>query len=158
MKLLVLIGMLSACYLSCNPATTPKVLTKKGIITKVSDGDSVNFFDGKDTLKIRLQHIDAPERNQPFSAESWQFLRTLIYQKEVDLQYNNIQDRYGRIIGVLFLNQQNVNQTLVKQGYAWHFKKYSNDAIYADLEKQARQQNRGLWVNENPTPPWYWRK
>jgi len=59
---------------------------------------------------------------------------------------------------VLFLLDQNVNETLVEEGYAWHFKKYSDDVIYADLEKRAQQHKKGLWVNENPMPPWQWRK
>jgi len=58
----------SICFFSCNFSNSPsEVFIKKGIITKVSDGDSVNFFDGTDTIKIRLQHIDAPERNQALS-------------------------------------------------------------------------------------------
>lgn len=124
----------------------------------MSDGDSIDFYDGTDTLKIRLKHIDAPERNQAYSKESWQFLRNLIYNKEVVLKYNNTKDRYGRIIGVVFINDENVNKTLVKSGYAWYFKKYSDDTKYADLEKEARQQKKGLWLDENPIPPWQWRK
>jgi len=150
---------LAGFIISCNPsATSSKVLAKKGIITKVSDGDSVDFFDGTDTLKIRLQHIDAPERNQPFSTESWRFLRNLIHKKEVNLHSDYTQDRYGRIIGVLFLDAQNVNKTLVEQGYAWHFKRYSNDVAYAALELEAKQQKKGLWREENPIAPWQWRK
>lgn len=159
-RCLVLILFLGlTCFFSCNFSSAPsKVFIKKGIITKVSDGDSVDFYDGTDTLKVRLQHIDAPERNQPYSSESWQFLRNLIYKKEVELQYDNTQDRYGRTIGILYLNKQNLNKLLVEGGYAWHFKKYSSDAAYANLEKEARQQKKGLWQAENPVSPWQWRK
>ncbi len=158
-KLLVLLLVILSGSISCNPNhSNSKTNVKKGIITKVSDGDSVDFYDGKDTLKIRLQHIDAPERRQPYSSESWQYLRNRIYKKEVTLQYENTTDRYGRIIGTLFLNKQNINKLLVEKGYAWHFKRYSSDSSYADLERLARKHNKGLWKDKNPIPPWEWRK
>jgi len=158
-KLYVFFYVFASLCASCNiSGTGSKMLNKNGIITKVSDGDSVDFYDGKDTLKIRLQHIDAPERNQAFSKESWQFLRKLIHKQKVVLRYENTKDRYGRIIGIVFINDENVNKTLVEEGYAWHFKRYSDDATYSDLEKRARSQKRGLWFDKNPIPPWQWRK
>jgi len=141
---------------SCNPPG--KTVVIKGIVTKVSDGDSVDFFNGTDTIKVRLQHIDAPERNQAYSKESWQFLRGLVYKKEVILQASNETDRYKRTIGVLILNDEtNVNQLMVEKGLAWHFKRYSTDKTYHQLEKQARDEKIGLWKEDNPVPPWNWR-
>lgn len=143
-------------FVSCNPPCKTVVL--KGIVTKVSDGDSVDFFNGTDTIKVRLQHIDAPERNQAYSKESWQFLRGLVYKKEVILQASNETDRYKRTIGVLILNDEtNVNQLMVEKGLAWHFKRYSTDKTYHQLEKQARDEKVGLWKEDNPVPPWNWR-
>jgi len=143
-------------FIACNP--TAKQQTVKGLITKVSDGDSVSFFDGTDTIKVRLQHIDAPERNQSFSRESWQFLRSLVYKKEVVLKVSDETDRYNRTIGVLLLEDEtNVNQLMVRNGLAWHFKRYSSDKTYHQLEQEARKQKAGLWKEDNPVPPWEWR-
>ena len=47
---------------------------------------------------------------------------------------------------------------MIKLGMAWHFKKYSKDKLYAQLEAQARKQQKGLWQLPNPVPPWEWRK
>ena len=47
---------------------------------------------------------------------------------------------------------------LVRQGYAWWFRKYSNDQTLAKLEAEARQKKLGLWADPNPTPAWDWRK
>ena len=47
---------------------------------------------------------------------------------------------------------------MIKQGMAWHFKKYSTDPLYASLEIAARKNKTGLWQDANPTPPWEWRK
>ncbi|WP_231427840.1 MULTISPECIES: thermonuclease family protein [Pedobacter] len=41
---------------------------------------------------------------------------------------------------------------------AWHFKKYSTDAYYAQLEINARKGKVGLWRDPNPIAPWEWRK
>lgn len=143
-------------FFSCNPPR--KTNTIKGIVTKVSDGDSVDFFNGTDTIKVRLQHIDAPERNQAYSTESWQFLRNLIYKKEVVLEVSNETDRYKRAIAVLILNDEiDVNKLMVEKGLAWHFKKYSSDKTYHNLERQARKQKVGLWAESNPVQPWEWR-
>jgi len=155
----VLFSLLIFCN-GCNPnKATERSSTIKGTVTKVSDGDSVDFFDGTDTLKVRLMHIDAPEWFQPHSKESWQFLRKLVHNKTVFLTTDATKDRYGRIVGELYLpNKENVNQMLVEKGYAWHFKRYSTDERYAALEQKARQNKTGLWASEKVVPPWDWRK
>lgn len=155
----VLFSLLIFCN-GCNPnKATESSGSIKGTVTKVSDGDSVDFFDGTDTIKVRLMHIDAPERFQPHSKESWQFLRKLVHNKTVFLTTDATKDRYGRIVGELYLpNKENVNQMLVEKGYAWHFKRYSTNKRYATLEQKARQNKTGLWANEKVVPPWDWRK
>ncbi len=46
---------------------------------------------------------------------------------------------------------------MVKQGMAWHFKKYSKDLTYTKLEAEARRNKIGLWRDPNPVEPWAWR-
>lgn len=48
-------------------------------------------------------------------------------------------DRNGRIIGKIFCKQRCLNKDLVKNGLAWHFKKYSRDTIYHNLEQEAKK-------------------
>ena len=52
----------------------------------------------------------------------------------------------------------NLNKELVKQGLAWHFKKYSEDFEYSELETEAKKNKIGIWSEENPISPWEWRK
>jgi len=54
--------------------------------------------------------------------------------------------------------KQIINQEMVKRGMAWHFKKYSSDPLYAQLEIRARANKIGLWKLPHPVPPWEWRK
>ena len=58
----------------------------------------------------------------------------------------------------MYFNNININKELVKNGLAWHFKKYSSDVEYAKLERQARKSKVGLWKEKNPIAPWDWRK
>jgi micrococcal nuclease len=49
-------------------------------------------------------------------------------------------DRYnGLLAEIILANGINVNKTLVKNGLAWHFKNYSKDLDYANLEIAAKQ-------------------
>jgi endonuclease YncB( thermonuclease family) len=64
-----------------------------------------------------------------------------------------------RVYVVKFIRTSvNLNKELVKNGLAWHFKKYSKDNSYAVLENEARASKVGLWADNNPIAPWTWRK
>ena len=67
-------------------------------------------------------------------------------------------DRYGRTVGVVFLDNQNVNNELVRQSMAWVYKKYTDNKILDELEAQAKNRRIGLWADENPIAPWDWRR
>ncbi|WP_332018573.1 thermonuclease family protein, partial [Kaistella sp.] len=71
---------------------------------------------------------------------------------------NGKKDRNGRWIGEIFYNNQNLNKELVRNGLAWHYKRYSKSANYADLETAARKKKVGLWRDKDPIAPWNWRK
>ena len=115
------------------------------------------MMQGKE-VRVRLQHIDAPEKKQAFGTKAKVFLSDMVFGKIVEVKWKS-KDRYGRYLGEIFLpDGRNVNKEIVKAGYAWHFKKYSKDLSYDRLEKQARSTNSGLWQDAHPIPPWEWRK
>ncbi|MDO5509739.1 MAG: thermonuclease family protein [Weeksellaceae bacterium] len=125
----------------------------------VRDGDTVDMLYHSFPIAVRLEHIDAPERRsgQPFNQNSKKALSDLVFGKETWLMSDGTYDRYGRIIGVLFTDQGlNVNKEMVKQGMAWHYKKYSTDMSYDQIEQEARNAKRGLWSDSAPIAPWNW--
>ena len=68
------------------------------------------------------------------------------------------QDRYRRIIGkVTYDRNKDLASELLKEGLAWHYRKYSKDPILQALENNARASKRGLWSQPNAIPPWEWR-
>ncbi len=67
-------------------------------------------------------------------------------------------DRYGRIVGRVFVDGIDVNRELVVQGFAWVYRKYSKDAELLRLEAEAKLKGLGLRADPNPIPPWEWRR
>jgi endonuclease YncB( thermonuclease family) len=54
-------------------------------------------------------------------------------------------------------NGDSLNRLLIRDGFAWHYKKYSDDASLAELENKACRSKTGLWQDKNPIAPWDWR-
>jgi endonuclease YncB( thermonuclease family) len=69
-------------------------------------------------------------------------------------------DRYGRLVGKVWLDGRDVNKELVVEGHAWVYRKYMLDATLLDDEVSARAAGRGLWFLPEAewTPPWEWRR
>lgn len=70
-------------------------------------------------------------------------------------------DKYGRTVAVVLINGINVNKAMVKDGWAWVYRKYFKNGFCSDwlgLERQARNQKIGLWADPHVIPPWEWRK
>jgi hypothetical protein len=111
---------------------------------------------GTEQFKLRLDGIDAPEKNQTFRTKSRDALAGLVFGMRVTVQSKRT-DRYGRTPGVISVGGTNVNQRIVAAGWDWHYKQYSSDETLARLESRAKSARSGLWANANPQPPWYFR-
>lgn len=126
-------------------------------VVKISDGDTVTLLSGTTQTRVRLYGIDAPERGQDYGTRATEHLRGLLAAGRVRLVSTG-GDRYQRTIGILYTpDGENVNLAMLEAGYAWHYKKYSNDLAYAHAELRARENLRGLWQQPRPTPPWEYR-
>ena len=132
-------------------------------VVKVTDGDTVHVLDQANTRhKIRLGGIDAPEKKQAFGQRSKQNLSSLVAGQNVEVEYDK-RDRYGRIIGKLIKDSQDINLLQIKQGYAWHYKYYEKDqsqldrVLYSAAEVEARGKTIGLW-SAPAVPPWEYRR
>jgi endonuclease YncB( thermonuclease family) len=138
--------------------------TISGRVVGVADGDTLTVLDSqKQQHKVRLVGIDAPEKAQPFGARSKQSLSELAYNRNVQVQTHK-RDRYGRVLGKVFLDGIDLNLVQINRGLAWHYKAYAREQTpgdrsrYAATEEDARIDRRGLWRDAAPTPPWDWRK
>lgn len=148
--------------LSCKaPAPVKFPTTFQAKVVGVKDGDTIEVLYENNPIVIRLAHIDCPEikNHQPFGMAAKKFTANICFGQTVTVDNEGKFDRYKRLLAVIFNNQhKNVNKALVEAGLAWHFVKYSTDKSYDSLEAKARQNKIGLWADDNPTPPWLWRK
>ena len=138
-----------------------KSVKKETIIGKVvgiTDGDTFKLLTKDSTLiKVRLANIDCPESKQPFSKKAKQFVSDAIFSKMVTLKILK-RDRYQRYISnVIYDDSLSLCHELVKNGLAWHYRKYSKDSILQALEDNARGNRLGLWQDKNSIAPWEWR-
>jgi endonuclease YncB( thermonuclease family) len=134
-----------------------------GRVVGVSDGDTITVLDAeKVTHKIRLSGVDAPEKAQPFGERAKQQLSDLVYQATVRVIHDKT-DRYGRIVGKVMLNGEDVNIQMIHAGLAWHYKAYEYEqpaldrVTYPVAELNARRKAIGLWGDADPVSPWDWR-
>lgn len=133
--------------------------TVTGRVVGVLDGDTIDVLDaGKVQHRIRLSGIDAPEKKQPFGNRSKESLSALAFDKIVDVETKK-QDRYGRQIGKVLVNGQDVNLVQVERGMAWFYRQYQREQSpddrrrYEAAEDAAKAQKRGLWRDAVPVAP-----
>ena len=127
-----------------------------GKVVGVTDGDTIKILTSeRQQIKVRLYGIDAPEKKQPYGADAKRFLSDLVAGKNVRIEERG-KDRYKRTLGIVYLKDNDINEILVLNGYAWAFTKYSK--IYESQERQARNKGLGLWQDKNPIKPEIWRK
>ncbi len=133
-------------------------------VVGVSDGDTLTVrMESGNQERIRLATIDAPETGQPYSQASKKSLSDLVFGKQVRVEEIG-RDRYGRMVGEVRLGGLNVNVEQIRRGFAWHYKAYEHQQsaeqrrVYSFAEETARAAKVGLWRDQNPVPPWAWRK
>lgn len=122
-------------------------------VVKISDGDTATCLDAnKKQIKIRFAEIDAPESKQEFGTVAKQALSNKIFNKNIDLKIYET-DRYGRSLAEVYLDGENINQYMVKNGYAWAYKEYLKDKQYLEYQQAAQNKKIGLWSHKNPVYP-----
>ncbi len=145
-------------------ACTVNAETITGLVVGVADGDTITVLDAdKVQHKIRLAGIDAPEKKQAFGNRSKESLSALAFDKTVNVETDK-RDKYGRQVGKVLVNGQDVNLVQVERGMAWFYRQYQREQspndrrLYEAAEDAARADKRGLWRDVDPMPPWEFRQ
>jgi endonuclease YncB( thermonuclease family) len=132
--------------------------TIKGKVVSVYDGDTFTLLDdAKKEHKVRLNGIDCPEMNQDYGETARKFTHLKILLKFVTVEYSD-KDKYGRILGDVVVDSVNLAEELIKNGLAWHYKKYNNSQRLDSLENYARKERINIWSVDNPVAPWDFRQ
>ena len=125
----------------------------------VVDGDTIKLGD----VKIRFSGIDAPEINQTCVASEGKvacgkitrdMLMTKVTNNKISCTDEG-KDFYGRVLGECFVNGESLSRYLVRQGFAFAYRKYS-DKFISD-EEYAKSNRLGMWSMKFQYP-WDYRK
>ena len=147
--------------------------TVEGRVVGIADGDSITLLDADKTQhRIRIDGIDAPEKAQPFGDRSRQNMVRMVAGKEVIVECHKT-DRYGRQICKVRVQPSvcpaygktlDVGHAQILGGLAWWYRQYAKEQSaedrgrYESAEQEARARKIGLWSDNNPIPPWEWRR
>ena len=140
-------------------------------IPRIIDGDTI--YIGK--FKIRLEGIDAPEIKQKCKKESLKISSYIVFtfyknyycgriakEKLIDKVgkskikcLSSSKDRYKRYLATCYKDKINLNQWMVRNGYAIAYRRYSKK--YISEENFAKENKLGLWKGKFLSPE-KWRK
>lgn len=155
---------LAVLFLLLCLAGAARASTLLGEVVAISDGDTITVLDSsKQQHKVRLSGIDAPEKRQAFGNQARQALAAHVFRRQVSVQWSK-RDRYGRIVGNVYVGQIDVGLALIKTGLAWHYKAYQKEqsaqdrAAYSAAEDAARRARLGLWQDASRIAPWEFRR
>ena len=131
----------------------------KSVEVKVIDGDTI-YLNGE---KIRFSGIDTPEIKQTCTKNN-EIIKCGILAKELLIKIignNKInciregKDQYKRTLAECFVNDLSLSSYLVKNGYAFAYRRYSKKFIVD--EDFAKSNKLGMWSMKFEYP-WDWRK
>jgi endonuclease YncB( thermonuclease family) len=138
------------------PAVRGESLT--GRITAILNADTVSVSQPDESeVWVRLAEIDLPEALQHFGDASKQALSDKLLGQSVRVEVSR-EDPFGRLIGHVHVGERWINDELVREGYAWHYKDFSSNPGLAASETLAREKAINLWAIEEPIAPWEFRK
>lgn len=153
--LLLFTPIISCTSKSGNNPSLKKGSTVSGKVIAIIDGDTYDvLLQGKKTVRVRMEGIDAPEKGMPFYQKSKKYLSDLCFGKQIKIKITGV-DNHERFLAYSFLEDgKELSQEMIKAGLAWHFKKYNSDSKLSELEMVAKTLRKGLWKDENPMAPW----
>jgi micrococcal nuclease len=125
-------------------------------VTKVNDGDSIEVTLDSGPARVRMSAIDTPEYDQAYGAKSSAAMKALLpVGSQVELEVIT-QDQFKRLVATVWLvadgKRVNINETMLREGHAWAYRRYMREAKFCDLEAQARDKKLGLWAQ--PVSEW----
>ena len=138
-------------------------------VVRVTDGDTIKVVNNGKASTIRLVGIDAPETSkgknqpgQPFSRKSTKHLANLVLKKFAEVKSYGT-DRYGRILGVVFIDGKNLNLEMVKAGLAEVYRGKPAKGLdlepYWSAENEAKKSGIGMWsLGDRYISPRKWRR
>jgi len=136
------------------------VILEKVPVVEVLDGDTAKMRVNGKLERVRFSGIDTPEiahenrdiAEEFYGKEATEYVKKRLSGRLVTLEIQVQKGRYhrgkyGRILAVIWLDKENFNLTLVKEGYAkaTSYKGFQYLKEFHAWEKRAKKARRGLW-------------
>jgi endonuclease YncB( thermonuclease family) len=127
-------------------------------VVRVVDGDTLNVSG----VRVRLHGIDAPETDQPCARENgteWAcgaWVTRVVadrFDGQTAICDAQTQDRYGRLVGICRVRGQDIARSLVTDGLAFAYQRYSQH--YVAAETRAKAVRKGLHAYRLASPEAY---
>lgn len=128
----------------------------------LSDGDTANFVVGGMNMACRFLAIDTPETSgssglQPWALPAKEFTKNALENAEViiiekDLE-SDIIDKYGRLLGWIWVDGELLNYQLVEEGLAYVkylYGDYKYTAEMIQIESKIQKTKIKVWGEDDP--------
>jgi micrococcal nuclease len=147
---IVLIGLFLTSTAWANEVISGKVIT-------VIDGNTLEISTNEnETYRILLFGIDSPELGQEYGEKAKRLLEKLILEKNISVEIQG-KDRLGNRLGTILIDSKDLRIELLEEGLAWTAERQPIKDLEIIKEK-ARVKKKGLWKENEPTPPWIYRR
>ncbi len=132
--------------------------TLSGKVKSVIDGNTLEIEgENKEIHTVQLAGIDSPELGQDYGSQSKSHLEKLALQKNVVVSFVG-KDRWGNQQATVMVDGTvDIRLELLKEGLAWTAERNPLPELES-VKELARKSTRGLWRQDNPTPPWVFRR
>ena len=119
-----------------------------GLVTYVTDGDTVYVrpLQGGKPVSIRVDGIDAPEICQKGGDASRDALSRRVLGRNVVIDGRS-RDDYGRLLGKILLDGDDVGERMVMEGHAWSYRYRGRGGPYAVQQRLAESARRGIFAD-----------
>lgn len=129
--------------LLCGLPAVPQTFTAQCLF--VIDGDTMEVSKDGGRIRIRLEGIDCPEKEEPFVQEAKAFATRMAAGKTVTV-IEKEQDPYGRTVARVCLDDgRDLSVELLKAGLARYYGRFNSDWLLARLEQDAKAAGVGMW-------------
>lgn len=141
--------------LAAPPAAPAPAAPLDATVLRVIDGDTIRVRLADRAETVRYIGIDTPELHHPVrgaeagGTEAREANRRLVEGRAVRLELDiRARDRHGRLLAYVWVGATMVNAELLRLGYARVMTVPPNvrhQAVFLDLQRDARAAGRGLW-------------
>jgi micrococcal nuclease len=124
-------------------------------VTRVHDGETIRAEGYGIEIVVRLAGIEIPvaseQNHQPLAMEAKSYLADMILNKGIDIKGHGVDDM-NRVLGVLMIQQVNVNLEMIKAGYAIVYRGDPPHPLYllpyVKAEEAAKRFRKGIWATD----------